>query len=164
MNTKKINSILQCTVELLSRNGVAHGILGIILVVPFFGYMIREGYEKDLAWHNHSKEVVQAELIKINTFDGDPRTGDTGGASGKYRYTMLDGKEGTISFVGDTIDEIPESIEVEYLPDYPERRRIKGAGNQNMSDLKFWTGFKVVLLSLFCLMSIGLIANGIKEG
>jgi len=152
-----------------SRNGVIAGLSGILLIVPVLGFMMCKSYEQELALIDHAK-VVHAELVNASAGgSADPRAGDVNGASGTYRYTMLDGKEGTISISADSLDELPcyadnAVVEVEYLPENPMVARIKGDGNQNISDLKFWTVFKGVLLSLFFLMSVALTVSGLRNG
>jgi hypothetical protein len=162
-----IKSISRCIADLIANDEIRSGVLGIIVVLPVFGFMIWKSYSKELAIINHSK-IVTAELIEVGTYDGNPRTGDSGGAFGKYRYTMLDGKEGAISISEDSLDEIPgysnnEIIEVEYLPENPKFRRIKGSGNQNITDIKFWTTIKFLFLMLFVLMCIYMIIFGIRN-
>lgn len=150
-----------------SRSGVLAGLSGIILSGPIFGYMLRKSYHKESAIINHA-EVARAELVEVGTSRDDPRTGDTGGALGIYRYRMLNGQDGTISISGDTLNDIPGYadsgiVEVEYLPENPSVKRVRGTGNTNLSDLKFWTAFKGVLLSIFFLMSIAMTVSGIKN-
>jgi hypothetical protein len=150
-----------------SRSGVLAGLSGIVLSGPVFGFMLRKSYQNELAIINHA-EVVRAELVEVGTSRDDPRTGDTGGALGTYRYRMLNGQEGNISISGDTLNDIPGYadsgiVEVEYLPENPSVKRVKGSGNTNLSDLRFWTVFKGVLLSIFFLVSIAMTVSGIKN-
>lgn len=117
------------------------------------GYQVWQGSLDERALINHGK-VVPAELVSVSASSGDPRTGDGGGAQGEYVYQMLDGSEGHITNGYDRLDEIPgngndEILEVEYLPERPDVKRVKGTGSTNTRELKFWLGFKFLLVAVW---------------
>src|SRR5436853_945265 len=96
-----------------------------------FGYWLWQSSHDELAMIDHAK-VVTATLISTSAATHvDPRDGDSGGARGEFSYRLPDGGEGLVTRGYDHLDDIPEVVQVEYLPEKPEVKRIKGTGSDS---------------------------------
>lgn len=138
-----------------------------MVISPVVGFWAWQGSRNDLALIDHAK-VVQATLETVRTARGDPRTGDGGGAEGEYSYRLSDGTEGRISKTYDTVDEIPgngnnEILEVEYLPEKPEVKRVRGTGSTSIGELRFWLGFKYFLIAIWFCVSSYFFISGVRD-
>jgi len=88
------------------------------------------------------------------------------GVEVEYTYQTFSGATGTVTRGYDSFDEIPgptEVVEVEYLPDNPEIKRLRGTGNTSISQWKFWLAIKCALLTIFLSASIWLLLVGMKD-
>jgi hypothetical protein len=152
--------------EWLVRDGLLLGLSGLILC-PVVGYMMWQSSRDELAMIDHAK-VVPATLVDVGIASHDPRDGD-GGAEGRYTYRMLDGKEGTIDKTYDSVDQVPgyendEILEVEYLPEKPEVKRVKGTGSSSTGEFRFWLGFKCLLLLIWFVVSGAFFVGAVRNG
>jgi len=129
--------------------------------------MMLQSSRDELAMIDHAT-VVPATLVDVGVASHDPRD-DGGGAEGRYTYRMLDGKQGDISKTYDSVDQIPgyendEILEVEYLPEKPEVKRVKGTGSSSPGEFKFWLGFKCLLLAIWFIVSGAFFVGAVRNG
>lgn len=134
---------------------------------PVVGYLLWQSSRDELAMIDHAK-VVPATLVDVGVASYDPRDGE-GGAEGRYTYRMLDGTEGTISKTYDSVDQIPgyendEILEVEYLPEKPEVKRVKGTGSHSTGEFRFWLGFKYLLIAIWFIVSGAFFVGAVRNG
>jgi len=134
---------------------------------PVVGYMMWQSSRDELAMINHAT-VVPATLVDVGIASHDPRD-DGGGAEGRYTYRMLDGNEGTISKTYDSVDQIPgyendETLQVEYLPEKPDVKRVKGTGSSSSGEFRFWLGVKCSLLAIWFIVSGAFFVGAVRNG
>jgi hypothetical protein len=133
---------------------------------PIVGYLLWQSSRDELAMIDHSK-VVPAKLVGVGVARHDPRNGE-GGAEGRYTYRMLDGTESTVSKTYDSVDQIPgyendDMLEVEYLPEKPDVKRVKGTVSQSTREFKFWLGFKYLLIAIWFVVSGAFFVGAVRN-
>jgi len=151
--------------SILRRDSIAPGLIGIVMS-PFIAYFLWQSAVNERALIEHA-QVVPATLVTLRSARADPRDGD-GGAEGEYSYQMLDGTTGQIRRGYDSLDEIPgngndEVLEVEYLPEKPDVKRVKGTGSTTINEWRFWLIIKSGLLMAFTSGAIWMLVRGLKN-
>ncbi|MBC8030874.1 MAG: hypothetical protein H7Z16_12245 [Pyrinomonadaceae bacterium] len=76
---------------------------------------------------------------------------------------MRDGTHGTVHRGFDTLHEIPNLLEVEYLPEKPEVKRIKGAGSNTVGQWKFWLVLKFTFLAVVFSFGVWMLVRGLRN-
>lgn len=157
---------LQKVLSILRRDSVAPGMIGIIMS-PFLAYFLWQSAVNEQALIEHA-QLVPATLVTVRSASHvDPRDGD-GGAEGEFSYEMLDGTTGYIRRGYDTLDEIPgngndDVLEVEYLPEKPDVKRVKGTGSTSINEWRFWLIVKSSLLTIFIGGAIWMLVGGLRD-
>jgi len=138
-----------------------------IIMSPFLAYFLWQSAVNEQALIEHA-QLVPATLVTVRSASHvDPRDGD-GGAEGEFSYEMLDGTTGYIRRGYDTLDEIPgngndDVLEVEYLPEKPDVKRVKGTGSTSINEWRFWLIVKSSLLTIFIGGAIWMLVGGLRD-
>lgn len=138
------------------RASVVSGVLGISATILIAFYLWHGAFE-ERALIQHSR-VVPATIANVSS--------GRDGVEVEYSYQTLAGENETVTGGYDHLDDIPgadEVVEVEYLPENPQVKRLRGTGNTSISQWKFWLILKCLLLIVFLIGSIWLLRVGLRD-
>ena len=144
---------MQKLVQFLRRKSVPPALIGIV-ACPLLALFFWQDAVDERALIDHA-QLVPATLDVV-------RSG-RGGAEGEYGFRMRDGTRGTVRRGYDTLHEIPHLLEVEYLPEKPEVKRIKGVGSNTVGQWRFWLVLKFTFLTVVFSFGVWMLVRGLRN-